>query len=99
MLWVLIIAIAQGCKIADLRTTEITTASPDCEAKALFSNRKTAENGITYPGTMTIQLNKLKKEKRFIHRIATDKLELNSFQVRDLYPIEGLRYLGDQKKQ
>ena len=46
---------------------------------------------------MTIQLNKLKKEKRFVHRIATDKLELDSFQVRDLYPIEGLRHLGDQK--
>ncbi len=62
-----------------------------------FSNRKTTNYGITYPGTMTIQLNSLKKEKRFAHRIATDKLELNSFNVLDLYPIQGLQYLGDQK--
>ena len=63
-----------------------------------FSNRKTTRDGITYPGTMTIQLNRLKKEKRFAHRISTDKLQLNSFKVLDLYPIQGLQYLGDKKK-
>ncbi len=62
-----------------------------------FSDRKTTKEGITYPGTMTIQLNKLKKEKQFTHRISVDKLELNSFPVLDLYPIKGLQYLGDQK--
>ncbi len=63
-----------------------------------FSNRKTAGNGITYPGTMTIQLNKLKKEKRFVHRISINQLQLNSFALEELYPLNELEYLGDAKK-
>lgn len=64
-----------------------------------FSNRKTTEDGITYPGTMTIQLNKLKKEKRFAHRISIDQLKLNDFALEQLYPVEELEYLGETKHE
>ncbi len=64
-----------------------------------FSNRKTTQDGITYPGTMTIQLNKLKKEKRFAHRISINQLRLNNFALEQLYPINELEYLGDTKKE
>ncbi|MEM8507355.1 MAG: hypothetical protein AAF717_05975 [Bacteroidota bacterium] len=63
-----------------------------------FSDRKMNEDGITYPGMLTIQFNQLKKEESFAHRISITQLTLNSFPLEGLYPLEGLEYLGDEKR-
>ncbi|MEM8846773.1 MAG: hypothetical protein AAGD17_06695, partial [Bacteroidota bacterium] len=58
---------------------------------------KQNKNGITYPGKLYIQLNKLKKTKRVFHTISISDLEINSFPLSRLYPSNDVKFLGDSK--
>lgn len=62
-----------------------------------FEQLKKNENGITYPGKMYVQLNKLKPSNRAFHTITISNLEINSFPVSKLYPDASIQFLGDSK--
>ncbi|WP_350290914.1 hypothetical protein [uncultured Croceitalea sp.] len=62
-----------------------------------LANMQTSTSGITFPGTLYVQLNNLKKEKRSAHTIFIDNLKLNSFPLENLYPDKNLEYKGDSK--
>lgn len=54
-------------------------------------------DGIIYPGTLYIQLNKLKNAERSAHTMVLSAIELNTFELETLYPDENLEYKGDSK--
>lgn len=56
------------------------------------------DDGILYPSTLSIQINRLKKNHRWAHRMRIGNLELNSFDLLLLYPNKDLNFLGDAKK-
>lgn len=62
-----------------------------------LADMQTNADGIIFPGTLYVQLNKLKKKKRSAHTISIDDLKLNSFLLKNLYPNETLEYKGDSK--
>ncbi len=55
------------------------------------------EKGVLYPTTLYIQINKLKRNRRWTHKMSIDHLELNSFNSAILYPNKDLKFLGDAK--
>lgn len=62
-----------------------------------FTELRKNGDGITYPGKLFIQLNGLKKEKRTLHTITIEDLQINSFQLSRLYPDGTIEYKGDSK--
>lgn len=55
------------------------------------------EDGIKYPSTLYVQINKLKKNKKWAHKMTIKDLALNSFDRSILYPNADLEFLGDNK--
>ncbi len=62
-----------------------------------YAKWRKSEDDITYPGKLFIQLNKLKKTKRSLHILSLDNLQLDSFELSQLYPNDTLHFLGDSK--
>ncbi len=62
-----------------------------------FAAFRKSGDGVTYPGKLFIQLNGLKKEKRTLHTVSIENLQLNSFHLSKLYPDSTLVYKGDSK--
>ncbi|MDY8138539.1 DUF6503 family protein [Aquimarina sp. 2201CG5-10] len=54
-------------------------------------------DGIRYPSTLIIQINKLKKKSRWTQKISISDLKLNNFDASNLYPDKTLKFLGDSK--
>ncbi|MEO1050146.1 MAG: hypothetical protein AAFX87_05960 [Bacteroidota bacterium] len=55
------------------------------------------EDGIKYPSTLYVQINKLKKNKKWAHKMVLKDLTLNGFDKAMLYPNQNLEFLGDDK--
>ncbi|MEM9649843.1 MAG: hypothetical protein AAF969_15295 [Bacteroidota bacterium] len=62
-----------------------------------FSQLQRNQDGILFPGRLSIQLNGLKNEGRALHTITIEDLQLNNFDLAKLYPDKGIEYLGDSK--
>ena len=56
-----------------------------------------SENGIKYASTLYIQINRLKSNTKWAHKMKVKDLKLNSFDISLLYPSNDLAFLGDHK--
>ena len=72
---------------------------PNVYGTVRFVDFKTSSDGITYPGTWNFEANGLRERDKFTHTITIDDLELNSFDVSELYPDADMKYLGDAKTE
>ena len=62
-----------------------------------YENVQEGPEGFRYPATLYIQLNKLKGNKKWAHKMELKDLEFNSFDKSVLYPNAELPFIGDAK--
>jgi hypothetical protein len=62
-----------------------------------YEDMQENSDGIKYPTTIYIQINKLKSKDTWTRKMTLQDLQLNNFETSLLYPNKELKFLGDSK--
>lgn len=83
---------------ANFTSRQTTMPAPkNLYASVHFRDKVRHNSGLLYPSAIIVQMNELKDENKYVHKITVEDLSFNDFDQSALYPIEDLEYLGDAK--